>query len=284
VGPLKLLWVNVATGDHDGSSRIPFERVFDINAVDASELETGESAENWHALCFDFDYPDMSGLKLIPQAKRRWPSAPILMLTLQNSADLALWALRSRVFDLLAKPLNRREVERALERVLHAVSARGVQTERRPQMSPVQLPTETRYNAQRPIAPRMQAAIAHVAEHYLRAIPESEVARLCSMSPSRFCREFKAAFDMTFVEYLANYRMTQAKRLLANPSMPVADVAVAVGFSDPSYFTRVFKRQEGVAPSEYRAAAVFEAARERGASGTVARSGSSLPLQRAGTK
>ena len=267
MAPLKLLWVNVAKGDPNGSSRIPFERVFDINAVDPSQLESGELGEEWDALCFDFDYPDMSGLKLIPQAKRRWPSAPILMLTLQNSADLAVWALRSRVFDLLTKPLNSREIERMLERALHAISARGAQKERRPQVGSVQLPTETRYNPQRPSTPRLQAAIAHVAKQYLRPIPESEVARLCNMSPSRFCREFKAAFDVTFVEYLANHRMAQAKRLLANPSMPVADVAVAVGFSDPSYFTRVFKRQEGVAPSEYRAATIFEAARERSATG-----------------
>ena len=71
------------------------------------------------------------------------------------------------------------------------------------------------------------------------------------------------AFNATFVEYLANYRMRQAKRLLANPTMAVADVAVAVGFSDPSYFTRVFRRQEGVSPSEYRATTIFEANRLR---------------------
>src|SRR6185437_10236015 len=118
-----------------GSSRISFGRVFDINAVEPSELETGELGEHWDVLCFDFDYPDMSGLKLIPQAKRRWPSAPILMLTLQNSADLAVWALRSRVFDLLTKPINSREIERMLERVLHAITARRAQTERRPQVA-----------------------------------------------------------------------------------------------------------------------------------------------------
>jgi len=249
----------------DGSSRIPFERIFDIKEVAPSELETGELAEDWDALCFDFDYPDMSGLKLIPQAKSRWPSAPILMLTMQNSADLAVWALRSRVFDLLTKPANSKEINRMLERVVQAIRARRSQMERRPQVNAAQLPTETRYNPFSPITSRVQAAIAHVAKHYLRPIPESEVAHLCNMSPSRFCREFKASFDVTFVEYLANYRMTQAKRLLANPTMPVADVAVAVGFSDPSYFTRVFKRQEGVAPSEYRAATIFEAARQRNA-------------------
>jgi YesN/AraC family two-component response regulator len=267
VAELKLLWVSVGAGDRDGRSRIPFARTFDINGVESSELESDELRDDWDALCFDFDYPDMSGLRLIPQAKRRWPSAPILMLTLQNSAELAVWALRSRVFDLLTKPVNSREVDRMLERVLQAITARRAQMERRPQVNPAQLPTESRYNPQPPVTARLQAAIAHVAKHFLRPIPESEVASVCSMSPSRFCREFKAAFDVTFVEYLANYRMAQAKRLLANPSMPVADVAVAVGFSDPSYFTRVFKRQEGVAPSEYRAATIFEAARLRTATG-----------------
>jgi AraC-like DNA-binding protein len=154
-----------------------------------------------------------------------------------------------------------------LERVALAVRARNSQMERKPQMIASQLPPETRYRPQEPTATRLQAAIAHVARHFLRPIPESEVALLCNMSPSRFCREFKAAFDVTFVEYLASYRMEQAKRLLANPTMAVGDVAVAVGFSDPSYFTRVFKRQEGVAPSEYRANAVFEAGRRSVARG-----------------
>jgi Helix-turn-helix domain len=103
------------------------------------------------------------------------------------------------------------------------------------------------------------------------------VALLCNMSPSRFCREFKAAFDATFVEYLANYRMQQAKRLLANPRMPVADVAVAVGFNDPSYFTRVFRKQEGASPSEYRATTVFESNRLRASGGGLIRPRAEFP-------
>lgn len=264
---LKLLWVNVGKGRPDGISRIPFERLFDVVEVRPSEFDEIESAEPWDALCFDFDYPDMSGLKLIPKAKSRWPSAPLVMLTLQNSAELATWALRSRVFDLLVKPPTSHEIDRMLERVADAVRARRSQMERKPQAISAQLPAETRYRPQAPAAPRLQAALAHVAKNFLRPIPESEVATLCNMSPSRFCREFRAAFNSTFVEYLANYRMRQAKRLLANPTMAVADVAGAVGFSDPSYFTRVFRKQEGVSPSEYRAATIFEANRLRATAG-----------------
>lgn len=262
---LKLLWVGAGTGGPDGTSKIPFERLFDVTEVTPSELEIQDQSEQWDAICCDFDHPDMASLKLIPLAKTRWPSAPLIMLTLQNSAELAVWALRSRVFDLLVKPLASREVERVLERIADALRARRSQMERKPQTIAAQLPTETRYHAVSPRGDRLQAAIAHVAKQFLRPIPESEVAQLCNMSPSRFCREFKNEFNVTFVEYLAAYRMKQAKKLLANPTMPVADVAVAVGFSDPSYFTRVFRKQEGVSPSEFRAATLFGTNRLRAA-------------------
>jgi AraC-like DNA-binding protein len=167
------------------------------------------------------------------------------------------------VFDLLVKPVGVNEVERMLERVVAALRSRRSQAGRKPQTIAAQPPAETRYHARSRAAPRLQAALAHVAKHFTRPIPESEVALLCNMSPSRFCREFKAAFAVTFVEYLATYRVSQAKRLLANPAMPVADVAVAVGFNDPSYFTRVFRKQERLSPSEYRVAATFEGMAQR---------------------
>lgn len=261
---LKLLWVNACSAA-DAKQKLPFDRLFQISEVKAGGLDLGESGTQWDAVCFDFDFPDMSGLRLIQEAKSRWPSAPIVMLTQQGSVELVMWALRSRVFDLLIKPAADNEFDRLLERIAAAVRARHSQAERRPQITAARLPAETRYRAQPSPAARLQAALAHVAKNYLRPIPESEVALLCNMAPSRFCREFKAAFDKTFVEYLAHYRMTQAKRLLANPSMPVADVAVAVGFNDPSYFTRVFRRQEGVSPSEYRATVVFESGHLRDA-------------------
>lgn len=253
MGQFKLLWVKVARTRPEDNLPFLFGRLFRVTELDAGEMHAGESRA-WDVICFDFDYPDLSGLKLIPQAKQRWPSAPILMLTLQSSADLAIWALRSRVFDLLVKPATVHEVDRMSERVIGAIRARRSQGERRPQVSAAQLPTESRYHPQSPTPSRLQTAVAHVAKNYLQPIAESEMAQLCNMSPSRFCREFKAAFEVTFVEYLATYRIVQAKRLLANPAISVADVASAVGYSDPSYFTRVFRKQEGISPSEFRAA------------------------------
>lgn len=249
---LKLLWVDMTKARPEEPLRLIFGQCFETSEADHRQL-LGIERSAWDVICFNFDYPAMAGLRLIPLCKSRWPSVPVLMLTEQNSADLMLWALRSRVFDVLVKPIDAREVERTVSRLTDVVAVRRTQGERRPQAAHAQMPAESRFREHSPTGPRLRVAIAHVAKHYLQRISEAEVARMCEMSPSRFCREFKAAFGVTFVEYVAVQRMLHAKRLLANPNMPVSDVAVAVGFSDPSYFTRVFRRQEGISPSEYRA-------------------------------
>ena len=254
---VKLLWVNAGVGRVREAYVAEFARLCEINEIASSDLATLNCSDDWDLICFNFDFPEMSSLKLVPETKQRWPSAPIIMLTMQNSADLSLWALRSRVFDLLVKPLQTQEITRCMQRVSEVLQARRSQPGRRPQSAVVnQLPAEARYHAKTPASGRLQLALAHISKHFPRALPESEVARLCEMSPSRFCREFKATFGETFLECLSRQRITAAKRLLANPSMSVTDVAVSVGFTDPSYFTRVFRKQQGISPSEFRCQAV----------------------------
>lgn len=252
MSPLQMLWVNGSVTGLRQAGIGEFATFCRVQEVGVSQLSSREAQGDWDCVCFNFDHPEMASLKLVPETKLRWPSTPILMLTLQCSTDLALWALRARVFDLLVKPLTPQEIARCMQRVLEAVRARRSQSERRPQTSIAQVPAEARYRPQITPSVRLQRAIAHISKHYGRQVPESEVALACEMSPSRFCREFKAAFGLTYVEYLARHRIDEAKRLLGNLSMSVTDVAAAVGFTDPSYFTRVFRKVAGASPTEYR--------------------------------
>lgn len=252
MSPLQTLWVNGSVTELRESSTSEFDAFCCLRQVDLSQLSSREVQGDWDLICFNFDYPDAASLRLIPPTKARWPSAPILMLTERCSVELVVWALRARVFDLLVKPVTSEEIESSMRRVLEAVRARRIQTERRPPTLTEQVPAEARYRPQMTPSVRLQRAIAHISKHYGRAIPESEVALACEMSPSRFCREFKASFGLTFVEYLTRHRVDEAKRLLGNRGMSVTDVAAAVGFMDPSYFTRVFRRIAGACPSDYR--------------------------------
>jgi len=176
MSPLRLLWVNGGVGGLREAWIGEFAAFCHLREIEISQLASQEETSDWDLICFNFDYPEMGSLKLIPETKARWPSIPILMVTLHCSADLAVWAMRARVFDLLVKPLTGQEIAGCMKRVLEAVRARRSQSERRPQTAIVQIPMEARYRPQTPPSVRLQRAIAHISKHYARQISESEVA------------------------------------------------------------------------------------------------------------
>ena len=98
---------------------------------------------------------------------------------------------------------------------------------------------------------RLAAALHFVQTNFRRMIRIAEVAELCDMSSFHFSHEFTEAFSLTFQEYLLRYRILEACKELRHPNVAVANVAYSVGFNDPSYFARVFRRYFGLSPSEY---------------------------------
>ena len=58
--------------------------------------------------------------------------------------------------------------------------------------------------------------------------------------------------DEKFIEYLTRIRITYAKELLARPEYSIKEICVNAGYGDPNYFSRIFKKYEGVTPSEFR--------------------------------
>nr|WP_299173240.1 helix-turn-helix transcriptional regulator [uncultured Allomuricauda sp.] len=79
-----------------------------------------------------------------------------------------------------------------------------------------------------------------------------ELAKLCNLSLSSFKREFKKAFNDTPNNYITDQKLKRAKKLLRITEMPISEIAYGVGFNDPLYFTRTFKKKIGYSPSEYR--------------------------------
>lgn len=88
--------------------------------------------------------------------------------------------------------------------------------------------------------------------HYAGNIGLPDLAAELGLSVNYFCSLFKKEAGSNFVDYLTQYRLRIAKELLAGTTAPVTEIAERVGYSDFRYFLRVFKKLEGVTPSEFR--------------------------------
>ncbi len=95
-------------------------------------------------------------------------------------------------------------------------------------------------------------ATAYIKENLADKISLDKAAERVYLSKSYFCRIIKEELNCTFTEYVNRLRIDRSKYLLRNTDVPIAEIASAVGFGDQSYFTRIFKRQTGIAPGKYR--------------------------------
>ena len=101
----------------------------------------------------------------------------------------------------------------------------------------------------------VERAKDYIAGHYTDE--QLSVEALCShihLSPTYFCTVFKREVGMSFTAYVTKVRMEEAARLLRETDEKTYRIAEAAGFSDPNYFSYVFKRHFGLSPSKFRAA------------------------------
>ncbi|MFA7119242.1 MAG: helix-turn-helix domain-containing protein, partial [Sphaerochaetaceae bacterium] len=79
-----------------------------------------------------------------------------------------------------------------------------------------------------------------------------QVCDMTNVSPAYFSSVFKKEIGSSFVQYLTNARLARAKELLVKTENKTYEIATAVGFTEPNYFSFCFKRYEGISPSQYR--------------------------------
>lgn len=91
-----------------------------------------------------------------------------------------------------------------------------------------------------------------IAECFAQVITVEDLAKEASLSPSHFAHVFKATIGVSPMQFVTSYRLEQARKRLADPELPIIDVALSCGFGDHAHFSRVFKQSEGLTPSQFR--------------------------------
>lgn len=95
-------------------------------------------------------------------------------------------------------------------------------------------------------------AIAYMERHCCERISRDDVARAAGFAPSHFSSLVRRESGSTFTELLNRMRVDRAAELLSRTDRPLSLIALETGFTDQSYFTKVFKRYRKVAPLQYR--------------------------------
>ncbi len=107
-------------------------------------------------------------------------------------------------------------------------------------------------NQNRPRA--LNKAIAFLDEHYSQQIQLADAAEECDLTPSYLSRLFSDHMDISFVDYLTSVRIQRAKHLMKTTDQPLKEISYAVGYQDPNYFSKLFRKHCGVSPSAFQKA------------------------------
>ncbi len=99
---------------------------------------------------------------------------------------------------------------------------------------------------------RLKLVIQYIHANYPQKLSLDDMAALSNLSKYYFCRFFKLCIGKSPVEYLHFYRILKSEELLKETNQKVLDIAFEVGFNDLSHFTRLFHKQTGLTPSQFR--------------------------------
>lgn len=100
--------------------------------------------------------------------------------------------------------------------------------------------------------PEIRAAIHYMTQNYHREIGLSDIAAAVAISPGYLSKLFKECQNQTVMDFLERVRIEAALKLLKETHYPVKEIAARVGYRDPNYFSKVFKKVTNASPTEIR--------------------------------
>lgn len=221
-----------------------FRQLFDWEAHDCEVV--GEAADGMEALSqidslnpdiviMDINIPIMNGLKVIQLSRMKHPETAFIIVSGYDDFAYCREALRLQITDYILKPVDYEEFGACIDNLKIALFQQ-------------KSAEETEGGEERII----NKIVRFVQNHLAEEISLSVLAEEFHFSTQYVSQLFKNEIGVNFLTYLTNIRMEKAKKLLLSTDLPIAEVSEQTGYSDYRVFTKVFKKSEGVTPSQYR--------------------------------
>ena len=208
-----------------------------------------------HLILTDVMMPEQNGFELCAKLKQQPLTShiPIIMLTAKADPDSKLVGLKKGADDYLSKPFMKAELLTRIAQLL----------EQRRRLHRYYLEQVGMIEKELLLRPKQESDVPE--DHFLYRLknfidnnlsnPNLTVSMLEShllIGSSSLYRKVKSLTDLSPKQFISLYRMTEAKRLLGDTNYSISEIATQVGYQDPDYFTRVFKKTYGKTPKSYR--------------------------------
>lgn len=237
--------LNVLLVDDEIMIREGFKRLFDWESHGCQVA--GEAADGMEALAkidslkpdivvMDINIPIMNGLKVIELSRIKHPDTAYIIVSGYDDFSYCRQALRLQITDYILKPVNYEEFGACIDNLKISMFEQKVSSE-----EPVS-------QGERTIAGITRFLQEHLEEDLSLAVLSEEF----HMNAQYISQLFKNEIGVNFLAYLTGIRMERAKKLLLSTPLSIAEISEKSGYGDYRVFTKVFKKTEGVTPSQYR--------------------------------
>lgn len=211
------------------------------NGIDA--VETARKYKP-NIILMDVLIPEMDGLSAIKEIRNFLPNASIAVLSACCDFSYAQKAISLKVFEYLLKPVKPADFKKTFRKMLETASESDVSIEENSEEKILESMEYRQYF--------IEESVKYIKEHFRDKLTLQMVAAKAFMNPKYFSHVFKKELGTAFSEYVINVRVQHACRLLETTNYPAYRISIECGFSDPSYFNRVFCAQMNMTPQNYR--------------------------------
>lgn len=236
--------LNVLLVDDEIIIRQGFIKLFDWQTHDCQVI--GQASDGLEALSkidelkpdiviMDINIPIMNGLKVIELSRIKHPDTAFVIVSGYDDFSYCRQALKLKITDYILKPVNYEEFGNCIDNL---------------KISLFESKKENKDSQQKD---RMIVSITKYLQNHLQEdVSLNVLAQEFHLNAQYISQLFKSEIGVGFLTYLTNIRIEHAKKLLLSTDDAISDISDQCGYNDYRVFTKVFKKKEGITPSQFR--------------------------------
>lgn len=195
-------------------------------------------------IILDIHIPEMDGLQALQEIRKFLPGVGVIILSAYSDFSYAQKAIHLRVQEYLLKPVKPSVFKQVFHDSLSAITT--CQDPAPQEVKEQMLQSETNQ------VDLIEKALKYIHEHFKEKLPLQVVSSYVFLNPQYFSRIFKKEVGVPYIDYVNKLKIEHACKLLETTNYPAYRISSECGFTDPSYFNRVFVQQTQMTPKAYR--------------------------------